>query len=149
MKSSPLARRTPLRNRSELKRTPLRRSSSLERSVLHWGAPIARRSRINPINRVRRAWKFQRNFGPHAEWIRSLPCVLTGRGCSGPVEAAHAVARGMGGCKGSRKDLVPLCCGHHEQQERGFETFERAYSIDLSALAAGYWARSPYREDIP
>jgi hypothetical protein len=41
-----------------------------------------------------------------------------------------------------------MCAKHHEQQhQHGVETFAASYSIDLPALAAGYWARSPYREE--
>ena len=82
---------------------PLGRSSPLKNS----------RKRVRAVNGRRRRRLFNRNFGPKADWIRSLGCL---RGCSttAPSQAAHVRARGMGGCKGSAADLVPLCYRCHD-----------------------------------
>lgn len=57
--------------------------------------------------------------------------------CHGRIEAAHVVARGMGGAHGDRRDLVPLCSTHHwEQTMIGVGKFENKYGLDLTSLAA-------------
>lgn len=57
--------------------------------------------------------------------------------------AAHARARGMGGVKGSWRDLVPLCPIHHEEageartsKRRAFEAFHGVNLIELAELLA-------------
>jgi hypothetical protein len=92
------------------------------------------------VNRKRRAKLTARQFGDHAEYIRSLPCVIRGMdaGECGPSEAAHVRSRGAGG---TAADLVPLCLRHHaEQHVTGIETFQERYEIDLRAIAADLWA---------
>ena len=76
-------------------------------------APLTRRTPLRKINPERRAKSYARNFGSEADIVRSMPCLV--RGCSHPSEAAHVRARGMGGTKGDRHDLVPLCRVHHEE----------------------------------
>jgi len=65
---------------------------------------------IPKVNRKRKAKLFERNFGDKADWVREQPCEVTGADPLGwKIEAAHVVhARGMGGCHGSKLDLVPL-----------------------------------------
>lgn len=104
-----------------------------------------RRSKpLNPINRKQRAKKFKRNFGDRGEAVRSMICMVFGRGynqpksiaCSGVIHAAHMTARGAGGCNGDRRDIGPLCAAHHTQQgSAGARTFDRLYSIDTRAEA--------------
>lgn len=73
----------------------------------------------------------ERNFGDRAEHIRAMSC-LVGVDCSGQIVAAHVKARGMGGCNSSRRSLIPLCWGHHEEQHRiGIATFAQRYALDL------------------
>ena len=63
-----------------------------------------------------------------------MPCVVCS---SGPVEAAHVKARGMGGCGGDRRSLVPLCTRcHREQHAIGLRAFGEKYEIDLHDHAA-------------
>ncbi len=46
--------------------------------------------------------------------VRSLPCLLSGRGgCYGPVEAHHAGKRPGMGLKAADRTAVPLCRAHH------------------------------------
>ncbi|MEM6704651.1 MAG: hypothetical protein AAF690_18170 [Acidobacteriota bacterium] len=114
-----------------MKRTPLRRK-----------APLRRSSRINPVNTRRRKKLQKRNFGRHAEWIRQMPCALTG--APGPSDPHHTVRRGMGGCGGDRSTLVPLSREAHEEVERSRDPeTERV----LRMLAQCLWAVSPYQDE--
>lgn len=74
-------------------------------------------------------------------WIRQQPCLLArqqaeGRAtCNGPIDPHHVIPDG-GGKVGSKVDdrrAVPVCRYHHEQAQRGRETFEAQYDIDLEA----------------
>lgn len=109
-----------------------------------------KRTRINPINRKRKAELHARNFGDEAEAVRMLPCLACARerelgtavtraGTRRTVVAAHVTARGMGGAKGGRFDLVPLCDAHHreagEARTSEREAFETRYGLDLRAEA--------------
>lgn len=56
--------------------------------------------------------------------------------CRGPMAAAHARARGMGGRGGDRRSLVPLCAHHHDASHRlTREEFVRRYQVDLLEAA--------------
>jgi len=71
--------------------------------------PLRRHTRVKPVNPERKAKLFERNFGDKAEWIREQPCEVTGADpLAWKIDAAHAKARGMGGCGGDKRDLVPL-----------------------------------------
>ena len=115
------------------RRTPLKRSGSLGRT-----------SRINPVNRERKRKQYARNFGERATVIRSMPCLVADHcdvtNCAGDPVAAHATARGMGGAKGDRRDLVPLCWWHHEEagerrtsKRHAFE-LRYGFSVDEAAV---------------
>lgn len=114
-----------------MKRTPLKTKTRLER-----------KTRLKQVNPKRRARAFERNYGQRGDPIRAMQCAVRSHSssatrCSGRIEAAHVVARGMGGCNGDRRDLVPLCSGHHlEQGAIGILSFQRKYGIDLAGLAA-------------
>ncbi len=109
------------------RRTPLRSTSRLER-----------KTRLAPVNRARRAKAYARNFGPRADAVRAMPCLVAG--CRRPTVAAHARARGMGGAKGDARELVPLCQPHHleagEHRTSQRAAFEARHSLDLTADAA-------------
>ncbi len=110
------------------RRTPLKRGGSLRRE-----APIARRTRLRPVNRERKLERYEAAFGDRAELVRAMPCLLLGTECWGPIEAAHVRSRGAGG---TRRDLVPLCSKHHrEQHDTGIKTFAARHGIDLHAAA--------------
>lgn len=84
----------------------------------------------------------------HRDWIKGLPCLIRNAECSGDVVPAH-VRRGTDGgtsLKPSDKWVVPCCFFHHAvfQHNRGEETFEATYGIDMKAEAARYWKLSPY-----
>jgi hypothetical protein len=80
----------------------------------------------------------ERQFGPKADWIRTLPCAACGR--DGPSDPAHMRSRGAGG---TSDHLVPLCrmC-HTEQHAKGIKTFFSKHGIiDTLDLADQYHQR--------
>lgn len=94
------------------------------------------RKRLNPINRKRKAERFERAFGPKAAWISRRPCLVCG---SVPCEAAHVKSRGAGG---TSADLIPLCTLHHrEQHDTGIRTFAARHHLDLAWIADLYEKR--------
>jgi hypothetical protein len=129
----------------------------MKHSYLNRHTPLVRR------NRARARALHARNFGERAEAVRAMDC-LTGcrclvhshvscddgtwdehhARCEGPTQAAHVIARGMGGAKGDRRQLVPLCARHHEEAGEGSwkdqqpskrAAFEKRYGLDLKAEA--------------
>lgn len=121
MKRTTLKRRTPLTSAGKLARA----------------AGPKRKKAVRRTNAKRRRAAYQRNFGSRADVVRSMPCLV--RGCSGQAVAAHAIARGMGGRKGDRRHLVPLCQTHHveagEARTSQRADFERKHGVDLVAEA--------------
>lgn len=99
---------------------------------------LARKTRLAPVNRARRAKSYARNFGPRADAVRAMPCLVAG--CRLPTVAAHARARGMGGAKGDARELVPLCQPHHleagEHRTSQRAAFEERHGLDLTTEAA-------------
>ena len=99
---------------------------------------LKRRTPLRQRNPERRARLYARNFGEHADRVRSLPCLVPG--CMQRVEACHARARGMGGAKGSWRDLVPLCREHHEEagehRTSKRHAFELRHGVSLTLAAA-------------
>jgi hypothetical protein len=110
------------------------------------------RTRIKPTNTKRRRKAFARNYGERGDAVRLMTCLCADMdwphpdvdACSGPVQAAHAIARGMGGAKGDRRQLVPLCALHHEEAGEGSRkaeqpskraAFEARYGLDVQAEA--------------
>lgn len=110
----------------------LKRSRLTRKAWLKRGPGPKRKTRLNPVNRKRKKKRHRDNFGPKAEWIRSLPCVC----CGGRdrVEAAHARSRGAGG---TSEHLVPLqhVC-HRYQHQVGIKTFQSERGVDLMDEAA-------------
>lgn len=115
-----------------------------------------KRTWLKRTNPERRAEAYERNYGAKADWIRAHPCLVPG--CWKFAQAAHAIARGMGGVKGDARVLVPLCFWHHaEASEHGTSArreFEVCYQLDrddpgegLVIIAAEYEARWAVGED--
>ena len=103
-----------------------------------------KRTPMKRSNPARRAKMYARNFGPLAEAVRAMPCLVARARkardlCRGRVQAAHVVARGMGGCGGDARSLVPLCARHHEESSaRGTSkraAFEARHGIVLQVEA--------------
>lgn len=130
----------------------------MKRTSLKRKTPMKRKTRLRSRNPERRRRMFDRNFGERGTAVRAMSCLaasseapgslsfgmprrqVVGTPCHGAVQAAHAVARGMGGCKGDRRSLVPLCAAHHrEAGERGTQErkdFESRYEVgDLEDVA--------------
>ena len=157
MKRTSLQRRTPLRAAADHAARIIEIlgvDEEADRRADQWYArlrakkarstPLRRQTRLSPINRKRRVKKYERNFGAKADWIVTLPCFACGR--QGRSKPAHINARGMGGAKGSKKDLVPLCevidlkeGGCHKKLDIGCsnkpELFLERHGIDLRAAA--------------
>lgn len=91
--------------------------------------PLKRRG----ANRARRAKLYERNFGERGDAVREMPCLLLStEECEREIEAAHVSARGMGGVKGDRRQLVPLCGRHHRISGRMAPSdFIARYHINL------------------
>lgn len=99
---------------------------------------LHRRTPMKRINAERRAKLFARNFGKRSSAVRAMPCLVAG--CRKESQAAHVRARGMGGARGDRRDLVPLCAHHHreagERRTTARLAFQAFYLLDLEAEAA-------------
>lgn len=105
--------------------------------------PKLAKSRINPVNKPRRAKLFSEAFESEerVEWYRHQFCVVPG--CDeGPCHVAHVKSRGAGG---TADDAVPMCAAHHgESHQIGILTFQKKHGLDLEALAHKYaseWER--------
>lgn len=109
------------------------------------GHATVQRAPIRQVNPERKKRLDARNFGgpdgKYGEHIRSLPCCACGS--IGFTQAAHVVARGMGGGKGSWKDLVPLCAdrlgelGCHSLWDLFRDRFRQRFpGLDPAAMAA-------------
>lgn len=84
------------------------------------------------------------------KWCRRQPCILmdhvsvtdrisVAHACTGPLDAHHVTAKGAGG---SDFDTLPLCrMAHTAYHNKGRNSFERYYSLDLEALLAEHNAR--------
>lgn len=97
--------------------------------------------------RIRQRELWERDFGPHAGFVRSHPCACCGTGRD--IESHHEPDRRHGG---SMKDQTPLCRRCHREapnarHKMGRAAFERMYKLDLRALAARLWAESPFNPD--
>jgi hypothetical protein len=79
------------------------------------------------------------------EWVRTQLCAVIGCGVR-QCDPAH-VRRGTDGGTGVKPGdnwVNPLCrTHHHEQHQVGEPAFERRHGLDLKALAAKTWGRSP------
>lgn len=94
---------------------------------------LRRRAPMRKRNAKRARESYARNYGERGDPVRAMPCLLAARGeCSGPIEAAHAKARGMGGRGGDRRDLVPLCrADHRRSHTMSAARFAEIFGVDL------------------
>ena len=86
----------------------------------------------------------------HLQWIRGCECAIAGKTgvaplgtlawvhkCVGPMQAHHVTTRGAGG---GDETAVPLCvAAHKEIHDRGVQTFQDLYGVDLEAIADKLW----------
>lgn len=81
----------------------------------------------------------------HRKFVRSHRCCVPG--CEdGPIEFAHVRSAANSGTSLKPHDsfAVSLCVAHHdEQHDKGAETFQAKYKIDLWKLAAEFTRLSP------
>lgn len=82
----------------------------------------------------------------HRAFVRSHECSVPG--CDRqPIECAH-VRKGTDagvGMKPGDNWTISLCRGHHaEQHTHGEGWFAAWYKIDMKALAAEFWEKSPH-----
>ena len=138
-----LRRKTPLKRSGPPKRTgalpkgrkPLTRDSSAEKRTA---------ARKRQQKRERERW--ERHFGPHADYVRSFLCAACG---SGVVSSHHEPPRSKKGNPPMVERQTPLCAdchtdGREARHKIGREKFEALHGIDLRALAAHLWSTSPY-----
>lgn len=78
-----------------------------------------KRSRINPVNRSRRAKNFARAYGSPAflKFIHRLPCWTCGYAGPSPRQAAHTANGGMGR-KADAATVIALCNVCHSKQHQ-------------------------------
>ena len=90
--------------------------------------PLTRKTPIRKRNAKRLAKRRAAEFGPKADWIRSLPCCACG---GGPSDPHH-----VGGRRHGSKRLVPLCRACHVYgHATGWATFEQRFGVDLGRVA--------------
>lgn len=97
----------------------------------------------------------------HLKWVRGCECAVAGKlerlgdgyarhhTCEGRTEAHHVREGDHGHGVGLKPDdsaAVPLCSTAHKRgHDRGWQTFEKDYRVDLSSIAAALWKASPHR----
>jgi len=140
-----------------MKRTPLQRGTT----------PLARTTRMAKRNAKRKGSRFPRRRDPaYCAWIRTLGCpfdratmrfepptaeigwILLHKDCGGPVECAHVKSRGAGG--DDVGNTIPLCRRHHrEQHDRGIQSFQDLYGLDMAGFAQRLTSRYPGEPKAP
>lgn len=95
--------------------------------------PLRRHTPMRRSNPARKAARYERNFGERGAAVREMACLLASTNeCEGAIQSAHVSARGMGGVKGDRFQLVPFCGKHHTIQGRmAPRDFAARYKINL------------------
>lgn len=108
--------------------------------------PLVRRTRINPVNRDRRAKRQAEGkvYGEYHRYVSEQPCILAfnpeGSQCFGDTVGHHVETVGHGG--EDEGNEVSLCVQHHDEVHRlGIDTFQDRYGIDLDMEAANLWTR--------
>lgn len=82
----------------------------------------------------------------HRAWIRQRPCVVQNPNCGGQMHAHHvrSAATAGTGMKPPDSACIPACAFHHQQLHNvGVKTFETAYNVSLSDMAANFASLSP------
>jgi hypothetical protein len=93
------------------------------------------RKRLNPRNEKRARQRHEDDFGPKADWVRSLACVVSGsEGTKNdPIVVAHVKGRGAGG---DSRHIVPMLASLHQiRHDIGENTFDVNHDCDLEAAA--------------
>jgi len=86
----------------------------------------------------------------HLQYVRGFRCCIEDRAghvCGGNTEAMH-VRVGTDGSMGKKPGdnwTIPGCVlAHREQHQIGEPAFELKYRIDMKAIVAGLWVKSPH-----
>lgn len=86
----------------------------------------------------------------HRAWVRGHQCCVPG--CTArPIVCAHVREGTDGGMglKPSDRWTISLCDAHHTEQHQISETlFEERHGIDMKALAAEFFRKSPHRHKL-
>ena len=117
---------------------------------------LVRKTALAKSNPERRAALYARNFGEWADEIRAMPCWGCGT-TREKIDAAHTVARGMGGCGGDKRTLLPLCADNIATQRIGCHTRFDRYVLERDGVvvtremayeaALALWLERGPRED--
>lgn len=87
------------------------------------------------------------------QWIRTKNCLLAGNKKAGPcwgkIRACHVDYAGGKGVatKVADRFSVPMCDGHHDEQHKGWQTFERKHDLDALDASIKFWFAWPGRRD--
>jgi hypothetical protein len=89
-----------------------------------------------------------RDFGPHADYVRSFPCAACGTTAVERV-SHHELPRSHKGGVPVVERQIPMCpdChtdGSQARHKIGRPAFEALHGIDLRAIAADLWRTSPF-----
>lgn len=94
----------------------------------------------------KRRFAAQRNK-PYTDWVSAKPCYIGNRDCWQPFELiqvgrlsdpAHVNETRAQGAP-DEGEVVHLCRFHHRQQEGKTAEFNKAYGVDLPAVALALW----------
>lgn len=91
----------------------------------------------------------RRRSPAHRAWVRGHACCACGSTTA--IECAHVRTGTDGGVgiKPSDRWCISLCKVCHQRQHNiGEEAFSRAWGIDMKALAAEFFAKSPHRHKL-
>ena len=110
-----------------MRRTPLRRGTK----------PLRRLTRLKA--RGDTAYRRRERDFPFMGWVKKQTCMVrelppsdVKTFCSGPIEADHMGARGIGQ-KADDKTCVPMCRGHHGERHAHAGTFKPLQRTELRA----------------
>lgn len=74
-------------------------------------------------------------------FIHTMPCILSGSSCSGPITAHHAGERGLMQ-RADDRTALPACYGHHLTRKDSLHVLGKSFwsyhSLDKAALIAKY-----------
>ena len=117
-----------------MRRTPLKRKSPMSRGR----KPLRAKKPINPVNRKRKASRFEANYGSKARVIaiNTMPCLCGGNhpACEGLTQNAHRVSKAH---RGDWRHVLNMSAGCHRWQgDHGFDAWEDAAGLPRGAAAA-------------
>ena len=119
-----------MKRSAPMRLTELKRTGRLERKTRLKSGRGPRATGGKPSKRF--AKRRQPEF---VAYIHTLPCLVRNSECFGDVVAAHAYKTRNTGAW-DRGFVVPLCYGHHLEQEGRTAEFNLKYGVDLEQVAA-------------